>query len=162
MLTFWIIVALMALLVAATFGIASLPEILAMFPLPPAVDTAVAEQEHHGPSDAFFMQIWGILIVGTLAEVAMAYLQPRMQLTITTMLTLLMLISIFKAGLIVAYFMHLRFERMSLVLTLIPALVMCMCLLAIFFPDGKRMRELGQERHLLDLKPAVAEGSESH
>jgi len=40
--------------------------------------------------------------------------------------------------LILAYFMHLRYERMSLVYTLIPMLVICICLLFIFFPDSFR------------------------
>jgi cytochrome c oxidase subunit IV len=43
---------------------------------------------------------------------------------------------------IVAYFMHLRFERMSLVLTLVPILVVCICLLFIVFPDSFRAKEI--------------------
>jgi cytochrome c oxidase subunit 4 len=50
--------------------------------------------------------------------------------------------SIVKAALIVAYFMHLRFERLPLVLTIVPALVVCICLLMVFFPDSFRSREL--------------------
>ena len=61
-------------------------------------------------------------------------------------------LSIFKAVLIIAYFMHLRFERLSLVLTLMPALVMCICLLGIFFPDSIRMLQLGRERDMLEDK----------
>jgi len=38
--------------------------------------------------------------------------------------------------------MHLRFERLNLVLTIVPALVICICLLLIFFPDSFRAREL--------------------
>jgi hypothetical protein len=34
--------------------------------------------------------------------------------------------------------MHLRFERLSLVMTLVPALVICICLLLVFFPDSFR------------------------
>ena len=41
-----------------------------------------------------------------------------------------------------AYLMHLRFERMSLVLTLIPTLVVCICLLFIVFPDSFRTKEI--------------------
>jgi cytochrome c oxidase subunit IV len=37
--------------------------------------------------------------------------------------------------------MHLKFERMSLVLTLIPTLVVCICLLFIVFPDSFRARD---------------------
>jgi cytochrome c oxidase subunit 4 len=58
------------------------------------------------------------------------------------MLTVLIGLSVIKAALIIAYFMHLRFERLSLVLTLMPALVMCLILLLIFFPDSFRSRNL--------------------
>ena len=56
-------------------------------------------------------------------------------------LTILMGLSVVKAGLIVAYFMHLRFERFSLVLTLIPMTVLCLLLMSIFFPDSMRLFE---------------------
>jgi hypothetical protein len=36
--------------------------------------------------------------------------------------------------------MHLRFERLSLVLTLVPMLVICICLLLVFFPDSFRSK----------------------
>ncbi len=51
-------------------------------------------------------------------------------------------LSIVKAALIMAHFMHLRFERLNLVVTLIPALVLCIALLAVFFPDGVRALRL--------------------
>jgi hypothetical protein len=41
-----------------------------------------------------------------------------------------------------AYFMHLKFERMSLILTLIPALVILICLMFISFPDSVRIHQL--------------------
>ena len=50
-------------------------------------------------------------------------------------------LSLVKAALIVAYFMHLKFERLSLVLTLVPTVVVCICLLFIVFPDSFRTRE---------------------
>jgi cytochrome c oxidase subunit IV len=57
------------------------------------------------------------------------------------MLTILIGLSIIKAALIVAYFMHLRFERLSLVLTLVPMLIVCICLLLVFFPDSFRSKK---------------------
>jgi hypothetical protein len=42
--------------------------------------------------------------------------------------------------------MHLRFERMSLVLTLIPTLAVCICLLFIVFPDSFRTGKLRTSR----------------
>ena len=50
--------------------------------------------------------------------------------------------NLIKAALIVAYFMHLRFERLNLILTIVPALVICICLLLVFFPDSFRSKEL--------------------
>jgi cytochrome c oxidase subunit 4 len=58
------------------------------------------------------------------------------------MLTILIGLSLIKAAMIVAYFMHLRFERMSLVLTLIPTVAVCICLLFIVFPDSFRAGKL--------------------
>ena len=46
------------------------------------------------------------------------------------------------AALIIAYFMHLKFERLSLILTIIPMLVVCICLLFVFFPDSFRSSDL--------------------
>ena len=63
-------------------------------------------------------------------------------LPVMYMLVILMGASIIKAALIVAYFMHLRFERLNLVLTIVPAVVICICLLLVFFPDSFRAKNL--------------------
>jgi cytochrome c oxidase subunit IV len=47
-------------------------------------------------------------------------------------------LSIVKAALIIAYFMHLKFEKLSLFLTLFPMLVLCIILMLIFMPDSMR------------------------
>ena len=83
--------------------------------------------------------VWVALLVLTIVEVILAY----RQLAVATMLIILMSLSVIKAGLIIAYFMHLRYERVSLVLTLMPMLIICICLLASFFPDSLRVLELG-------------------
>jgi cytochrome c oxidase subunit 4 len=90
-------------------------------------------------SNRLYLMVWTGLLVLTIVEVILAYLQ----FPVLAMLTLLMGLSLLKAGLIMAYFMHLRFERLSLTLTLIPALVICIALLMIFFPDSLRLLELG-------------------
>jgi hypothetical protein len=43
---------------------------------------------------------------------------------------------------IIAYFMHLKFERASLVWTLLPMWIIVTCLLLVFFPDSFRASEL--------------------
>lgn len=92
---------------------------------------------HFEGTTKLFLAILGFLLVLTLIEVVLAYVQVPLVL----MLTILIGLSLIKAALILAYFMHLRYERMSLVYTLIPMLVICVCLLFIFFPDG--FRQLG-------------------
>ena len=55
------------------------------------------------------------------------------------MLPLLMGLSIVKASLIIAYFMHLRYEKRSLALILMPAMVFIIVMLFLFFPDSLRL-----------------------
>jgi cytochrome c oxidase subunit 4 len=98
----------------------------------------VAEHTHVEGSNRLFTMVWIWLLVMTGIEVFLAYIQ----LPLRFMLIILMGLSIIKAALIVAYFMHLRFERLTLVLTLIPMLVVCICLLFVFFPDSFRSHDL--------------------
>lgn len=93
---------------------------------------------HFEGTNRLFMSVWGWLLGLTLIEVFLAYIELRLDL----MLTILIGLSIIKAALIVAYFMHLRFERLSLVLTLVPMLIICICLLFVFFPDSMRASRL--------------------
>ena len=79
--------------------------------------------------------VWTWLLGLTGVEIFLAYEQLPLRL----MLGLLMGISFIKAGLIMGYFMHLRFEKRSLVLTLVPALLIVISLLTIFFPDSLRL-----------------------
>ena len=90
--------------------------------------------EHFAGSNKLFISIWAWLIGLTLIEIFLAY-RP---MPIRYILTILMGLSIIKAALIVAYFMHMKFERLSLILTIVPMLVICICLLFVFFPDSFR------------------------
>ena len=102
-------------------------------------DAAVAEHvEHFEGTNKLFLTVWGWLLLLTGIEVFLGYIHINLHL----MLTILVGLSLIKAALIVAYFMHLRFERLSLFLTLIPMLVICICLFLIFFPDGLRAKNL--------------------
>jgi cytochrome c oxidase subunit 4 len=93
---------------------------------------------HFEGTTKLFLSILGFLLALTMVEVVLAYVQVPLVL----MLTILIGLSLIKAALILAYFMHLRYERMSLVYTLIPMLVICICLLFIFFPDSFRLLNL--------------------
>ena len=75
--------------------------------------------------------MWVYLIVLTGVEVVLAYVHVFPP---AGMLVMLMVLSLVKAALIVTYFMHLRFERASLVLSLIPSVVVVISLLFMFFP----------------------------
>src|SRR5260370_37447446 len=102
-------------------------------------DTHMMEDIHFAGSNRLFLSIWIWLLALTGFEVFLGY----KHLPIIYMLVILMGVSIIKAALIVAYFMHLRFERLNLVLTIVPALVLCICLmLLVFFPDSFRAKEV--------------------
>jgi cytochrome c oxidase subunit IV len=91
-----------------------------------------------GGTAKLFLFVWGWLLLLTGIETVLAY----QQLNLNTMLFLLLGLSFIKAGLIVAYFMHLRFEKFSLFLTLIPAVLFCMAMMGVLFPDSFRLLNL--------------------
>jgi cytochrome c oxidase subunit IV len=105
-----------------------------------AIEAEAAHGEHGG-SNRENVIVWGGLLALTAIEVFLAYIQ----INVTLMLIILMGASIIKAALIVAYFMHLKFERLSLILTIVPTLVVLLCLFAILFPDGFRLRTMRPE-----------------
>jgi len=107
------------------------------------------EEVHFAGSNKLFLSIWLWLVGLTLIEIILAY----KTMPIHIMLTILLGLSIIKAALIVAYFMHLKFERLSLILTVVPMLVVCICLLAVFFPDSFRSSGL---RYKFQESPPVA------
>ncbi|MGH9555159.1 MAG: cytochrome C oxidase subunit IV family protein [Terriglobales bacterium] len=94
--------------------------------------------EEHGTAQYYW--VWGGLLVMTAVEIALAYKRffPPVQ-----MLTILLVLSIIKAGLIIAYFMHLKFELGTMKVTLMTALVVCLCLMFVFFADAMRILEMG-------------------
>ena len=86
-----------------------------------------------------YVAIWVWLLALTAVEVLLAYLHFFSTLL---MLAILMFLSIIKAGLIMAYFMHLRSERVTLILTLLPAGAVVIGLLFVFLPDSIRLLEM--------------------
>ena len=98
-----------------------------------------AEHVHFEGGTRLFMYVLGGLLALTVVEVYLSYIQIH---DLRVFLTILMGLSLVKAAMIVAYFMHLKFERMSLVLTLVPTVVVCICLLFIVFPDSFRANGL--------------------
>ena len=128
------------------------------FAVPEEVPPArAAEHVHFEGATRLFLMVLGALLVFTVVEVFLAYIH----LPLTLMLIILMGLSLVKAAMIIAYFMHLKFERMSLVLTLIPTLVICICLLFIVFPDSFRADKLRSVRPT-GAAPSEAPSEESH
>ena len=95
----------------------------------------VEEITVHGPGIPTFAKVWAALLILTGVEVLLAYLQTPLLI----MLTVLLGLSVIKAVLIIAYFMHLKFERLSLFLTLFPMLIFCIVLMLIFLGDAYRI-----------------------
>lgn len=100
-----------------------------------------AEHAQLGGTTRTFLLVWFWLLAFTGLEVFLGYEQLELKL----MLVLLMGISIAKAALIISYFMHLKYERRSLALTLMPALVLVIVLMFLVFPDSYRLFEM--QRH---------------
>lgn len=96
-----------------------------------AGDTARVEGQQH-PIGTYF-KVWGLLFVLSAASYAVDYFHVESYLRWTLILVFMML----KAGLIVAVFMHMRWERLALLLAIIcpPVLVMVFVLLMTFEAD---------------------------
>jgi cytochrome c oxidase subunit IV len=104
-----------------------------------AIVERVREQHRHHPKLQFFW-VWGILLVVTAIEVYLTY----QNLPAIRMLTILMVLSIVKAALIIAYFMHLKFEVTRMRVLTMCSVVACLILMTIFFfPDAFRILRLG-------------------
>jgi len=101
------------------------------------MSTHSAVVEHiEGATTKVFLIVWSALLIMTGAEVFLAY----EQIPIVIFLTALVGLSVIKAALIIAYFMHLKFEKLSLFLTLFPMLILCIILmLLMFLPDSSRL-----------------------
>lgn len=103
-----------------------------------AHDTTALETHQPG-TKKLFMWVWFWLLILTGVEVLLAY----MRLDPHPMLILLVGLSLIKSALIVAYFMHLRFEKIGLFLVIVPSLVFCLVMILIFvFPDSLRIVRL--------------------
>jgi caa(3)-type oxidase subunit IV len=100
---------------------------------------AQVEHPHAGASVGTNLVVWIGLVAITGLEVFLAY----MKLEPVLMLSVLVVLSVVKAGLIMSYFMHLKFERFQLVLWLIPATIFCIFMMLIIFSwDSLRLLQM--------------------
>jgi len=103
---------------------------------------AHAADAHEAGTPGLYVMVWVGLLALTGIEVFLAYLE-YMRLHPAIMLGLLIGLSVLKAGLIMSYFMHLKFEKFSLVLWLVPAAIFCIMMIIIFFmPDSNRLLQM--------------------
>ena|ERR1700722_12504922 len=99
------------------------------------------QTDHSTGTTKLFFSVWIWLLLLTALEIFLAYERVEVHL----MITILVGLSLIKSALIVAYFMHLRFERLGLFLAIVPATVFCICvMLIVFFPDSLRLTHLPQ------------------
>ncbi len=97
---------------------------------------AQAAEAHVPATGKLFVMVWIGLVAITGIEVLLAY----NQIAPGIMLTVLVGLSIIKAGMIMAWFMHLQYEKFGLVLLLVPAFMFCVMMICIFFfPDSLRL-----------------------
>ena len=97
------------------------------------------DSAHPAAPTRTFVWVWVCLIVLTGMEVYMGYID----LEVKVMLTVLIGLSIIKAWLIMSWFMHLKYEKRSLTLWLIPATVFCIgMMLLVFFWDSLRLAQM--------------------
>ena len=82
-----------------------------------------------------YMGVFWWLLALTLLELGVIYM-PIHRMGI---LALLVVLAVSKAVLVALYFMHLKFERFSLFLTLFPMLIFCILLMLIFLGDATRI-----------------------
>jgi cytochrome c oxidase subunit 4 len=104
-----------------------------------ALAERVAEEHRHHKKAQFFY-VWAALLILTAIEVYLTYqnMQP------VKMLSILLVLSFFKAALIIGYFMHLKYEVSSMKWLTMCSVVACLILMTIFFfPDAHRIVTLG-------------------
>ena len=96
--------------------------------------------EHAESHTGLFIKVWIGLLGLTLIEVVLAYIHFDLHV----MLTLLLGLSIVKAVMIMAYFMHLKFDLPVLGWTVGVPLVACiLIMIGYFFPDSFRIVDFG-------------------
>ena len=95
----------------------------------------------HDENKAQYFWVWGALLFLTGVEVWLGY---RQMFEPVHMLEILLVLSVIKSALIVAYFMHLKFEKAIMRWMIVVAVVGCFIIMySFFFPDANRILKLG-------------------
>jgi caa(3)-type oxidase subunit IV len=83
--------------------------------------------------------VWVALLILTGIEVYLGYQNMEAK----RMLSILMCLSVVKAGLIIGYFMHMKYEAARMKWLTMCSLVFCLAMMMVFFPDAFRILYLG-------------------
>ena len=82
-------------------------------------------------STANYLRIFYILLALTVVEVAIVYLHlPK-----TLLVALLIVLAVWKAALVALHFMHLKFEKRTLMMIALSPFVLCVFLILMLMPD---------------------------
>lgn len=82
-------------------------------------------------STANYLRIFYILLALTIVEVGIVYLHlPKILLV-----SLLVVLAVWKAALVAMHFMHLKFERRTLMMIALSPFVLCVFLILMLMPD---------------------------
>ena len=103
-----------------------------------AIEHRVAEEQRHH-SKGQFLWVWAALLIMTGIEVYLAY----QNMELIRMLSILMGLSLIKAALIIAYFMHMKFEVSPMKWVTMSSLAFCLAMMLVFLPDAFRILHLG-------------------
>jgi cytochrome c oxidase subunit 4 len=102
---------------------------------------AMHDVAKHDDSKGQYFWVWGALLVLTGVEVWLGY---RQVFEPVRMLQVLLVLSVIKSALIIAYFMHLKFEKALMRWLLVIAVTGCFVIMYFFFfPDADRILHLG-------------------
>ena len=94
----------------------------------------------HEEGKGTYLWVWVGLLVLTAIEVVLAYEQIMSPIH---MLEVLMILSVIKSALIIGWFMHLKGEIGVMKWTMMTSVIICLILMCIFFPDARRIIDLG-------------------
>ncbi|MEW6049290.1 MAG: cytochrome C oxidase subunit IV family protein [Bacillota bacterium] len=90
------------------------------------------DQATHGTAYGLYVRTWVWLLLITLLELGVVSVSlPRV-----LVVTLLVVLAMMKGALIMAYFMHLRFERLSFVYVVLSPLIFTVILFGAIAPDA--------------------------
>jgi cytochrome c oxidase subunit IV len=95
-------------------------------------------EANHNPGMKFYLIVWNGLLYIAAAEVFLTYCGLSTHVLLAVLLTL----AFIEAGLGLLYFMHLKYERLSLRWALIIAVIFVLLMMNQIWPDAYRMASL--------------------